>query len=104
MAVKFIDLSELTTPADGDLFVLRDSDLGTTKHITWNNIQLNILSEASLTARGQTLVNVLNAHDNGLNTPNNLSATKLWYNLAYRAGDYYLDWNNQQNFTVSLGL
>ena len=97
MAVKFIDLSELTTPANGDLFVLRDSDLGTTKHITWNNIQLNILSEASLTARGQTLVNVLNAHDNGLNTPNNLSATKLWYNLAYRAGDYFLDWNNQLN-------
>ena len=95
MAVKFIDLNELTTPDDGDLFVLRDSNLGTTKYITWDNIQLNILSEDAISARGDNLVSVLNDLDSGQNTPNNLNSTRLWYNLAYRTGEYYLRWANQ---------
>lgn len=95
MAVKFTDLNELTVPDNADLFVLRDSDLNTTKYVTWENIQLNVLSESALSTRGDNLVSVLNALDNGQNTPNNLSATKLWYNLAYRNGDYFLRWANQ---------
>lgn len=95
MAVKFTDLNELTVPDNGDIFVLRDSDLNTTKYVTWENIQLNILSESAITARGDNLVNVLNALDSGQNTPNNLNSTRLWYNLAYRNGDYFLRWANQ---------
>jgi hypothetical protein len=97
MAVKFSDLNELTVPANADLFVLRDTDLGTTKHITWENIQLNILSDTALSDRGQNIVNVLNDFDTGLNTPNGLSATNLWYNNNYRTGDYFLEWGNLLN-------
>jgi hypothetical protein len=95
MAVKFTDLNELTVPDDADLFILRDSDLNTTKYVTWENIQLNILSEDAISARGDNLVSVLNQLDSGQNTPNNLNSTRLWYNLAYRQGDYFLRWANQ---------
>jgi hypothetical protein len=91
MAVKFTSLNEITVPNNDDSFVLRDSNLNTTKYITWENIQLNILSEGALNARGDTLVNVLNARP----APNGLNATQVWHNTAYRNGDYFLQWANQ---------
>lgn len=96
MPITITDLNPIIAPVDADILVLDDVSEGTTKHITFLNLKNSILSQAAFDSNASELVTALNAYDDGTGS-NGLKSTTLWYNDAYRAGSYFLNYTNFSN-------
>ena len=96
MPITITDLNPIIAPVDADILVLDDVSEGTTKHITFLNLKNSILSQAAFDSNASELVTALNAYDDGTGS-NGLKSTTLWYDDAYRAGSYFLNYNNFSN-------
>ena len=78
-----------------DLFVITDVSESTSSKITFENVTNAVLSDANIEARIGTVREKLNAIN--VNIPgmgNQLNATGLFYDSAYRDGSYFLNWAN----------
>jgi hypothetical protein len=96
MAISIYDLNPIQTPVDSDVLVLDDVSEGTTKHITFGNLRETLLSTEAFQNNAQDLVIAINGYDAGSGS-NTLKSTTLWYDGAYRTGQYYLTYDNFLN-------
>jgi len=106
MTVRFDEVPQINAPDNADIFVLKDSDAGTTKYITWQDIRNNILNEEAIRNQIPTIITEINSYEaGGTGTSNSLKANQLWFSGSYREGSYYLNWNNLSNVpTLLTGL
>lgn len=81
---------------DADLIVLEDITEGTTKKITFGDLTDTLLSTDSFTDNIVEFLPAINNYNAGAGH-NTLNATNLFYNGAYRNGQYYLTYDNFLN-------
>ena len=98
MTVKFDEVPQINVPDNADIFVLKDSSEGSTKYVTWEDIQTNILNDSTIGNQVASIIASINTYQaSGSNTSNGLKADQLWYSGSYRSSSYFLNWNNLLN-------
>lgn len=92
--IKFSELQPITTPSGNSVFALGDVDSGVSKRITFSDLTNAIITPDLFTESANDIIDSINGANN---VANDLNATNLWYDGAYRPGSYFLDYGNFAN-------
>ena len=102
---KFTELASInsTTIVATDVFAVTDISDNQSKKITLADLSSSILTAEIFIQKAGLIVGGLNAYDPDGNGSNGLRATTLFANSGYKAGSYFLDYNNFVNKPPTVG-
>ena len=102
---KFTELASInsTTIVATDVFAVTDISDNQSKKITLADLRSSILTAGEFTQQAGSIIGGLNGYDPDGNGSNGLRATTLFANSEYKAGSYFLDYNNFVNTPPTVG-
>jgi hypothetical protein len=102
---KFTELASInsTTIVATDVFAVTDISDNQSKKITLADLSSSILTAEVFAQQAGSIIGGLNIYDPDGNGSNGLRATTLFANSGYKAGSYFLDYNNFVNKPPTVG-